>query len=185
VPKAYRNVPPGSSRTRTIRGAALMLQETGRSPRILRAMVTSPGGTTLAGLQALEARAFATVVAEGVRAATRASARARPLRRPPKEEACSSPRILLLGWPRSSTCCCGFYMWVLIARIVIRGERRSLQPDRRAIISVTEPLLYRIRRSLPSTAAASTSRRSSSLRASTFCQIFLVQSLVDLAMRLR
>jgi len=57
----------------TIRGAALMLQETGRSPEELRAMVTSPGGTTLAGLQALEARAFATVVAEGVRAATRRS----------------------------------------------------------------------------------------------------------------
>lgn len=57
----------------TIRGAAMMLQETGRSPEELRAMVTSPGGTTLAGLQALEARAFATVVADGVRAATRRS----------------------------------------------------------------------------------------------------------------
>jgi pyrroline-5-carboxylate reductase len=57
----------------TIRGAAAMLQETGRSPEDLRAMVTSPGGTTLAGLQALEARAFADVIAEGVRAATRRS----------------------------------------------------------------------------------------------------------------
>jgi pyrroline-5-carboxylate reductase len=57
----------------TIRGAAVMLQETGRSPEELRAMVTSPGGTTLAGLQALEARAFADVVAEGVVAATRRS----------------------------------------------------------------------------------------------------------------
>jgi pyrroline-5-carboxylate reductase len=54
----------------TIRGAAVMLQETGRSPEELRAMVTSPGGTTLAGLQALEAREFATIVAGGVRAAT-------------------------------------------------------------------------------------------------------------------
>jgi pyrroline-5-carboxylate reductase len=57
----------------TIRGAAVMLQETGRSPADLRAMVTSPGGTTLAGLQTLEARDFATVVADGVRAATRRS----------------------------------------------------------------------------------------------------------------
>ena len=57
----------------TIRGAAAMLQETGRSPEDLRAMVTSPGGTTLAGLQALEGRAFADVVADGVRAATRRS----------------------------------------------------------------------------------------------------------------
>ncbi len=57
----------------TIRGAAVMLQETGRSPADLRAMVTSPGGTTVAGLQALEAREFADVVAAGVRAATRRS----------------------------------------------------------------------------------------------------------------
>jgi pyrroline-5-carboxylate reductase len=57
----------------TIHGAAVMLQETGRSPADLRAMVTSPGGTTLAGLQALEAREFAGSVAEGVRAATRRS----------------------------------------------------------------------------------------------------------------
>jgi pyrroline-5-carboxylate reductase len=57
----------------TIRGAAEMLQQTGRSPEELRAMVTSPNGTTFAGLQALEARAFADVVADGVRAATRRS----------------------------------------------------------------------------------------------------------------
>jgi pyrroline-5-carboxylate reductase len=57
----------------TIVGAALMLQRTGRSPEELRAMVTSPGGTTLAGLQALDARAFAEGAAEGVIAATRRS----------------------------------------------------------------------------------------------------------------
>ena len=62
----------------TIRGAALMLQETGRSPEDLRAMVTSPGGTTLAGLQTLEARGFAETVTAGVQAATR---RARELGR--------------------------------------------------------------------------------------------------------
>lgn len=69
-------LPERTARTlayQTIRGAAVMLQETGRSPEDLRAMVTSPGGTTLAGLQALEARAFADVIAEGVRAATRRS----------------------------------------------------------------------------------------------------------------
>ena len=57
----------------TIRGAAVMLQETGRSPADLCAMVTSPGGTTLAGLQTLEAREFAGIVAACVRAATRRS----------------------------------------------------------------------------------------------------------------
>jgi pyrroline-5-carboxylate reductase len=54
----------------TIRGAAVMLQETGRSPEDLRRMVTSPGGTTLAGLHELEAHDFAGTVAGAVRAAT-------------------------------------------------------------------------------------------------------------------
>ncbi len=57
----------------TIRGAALMLQQTGQSPEELRAMVTSPGGTTLAGLQALEEAGFAAAVAGAVTAATRRS----------------------------------------------------------------------------------------------------------------
>ncbi len=39
---------------RTLAGAAKMLIETGRDPAALRADVTSPGGTTAAGLSALE-----------------------------------------------------------------------------------------------------------------------------------
>ena len=39
----------------TIIGSALMLKETGEHPAVLRAMVTSPGGTTIAALKALEA----------------------------------------------------------------------------------------------------------------------------------
>ena len=54
----------------TIRGAAVMLQETGRTPEDLRAMVSSPGGTTLAGLGALDARGFVDAVAAAVAAAT-------------------------------------------------------------------------------------------------------------------
>ncbi len=54
----------------TIRGAAAMLQETGRSPEELRAMVSSPGGTTLAGLGALDTRGFVDAVAGAVSAAT-------------------------------------------------------------------------------------------------------------------
>lgn len=57
----------------TIAGAAAMLIETGESPETLRAQVTSPGGTTLAGLEELERRGFKDAVAAGVVAATKRS----------------------------------------------------------------------------------------------------------------
>jgi pyrroline-5-carboxylate reductase len=55
----------------TIAGAAAMLQETGESPERLRAMVTSPGGTTLAGLTELDRRGFVSAVSACVEVATR------------------------------------------------------------------------------------------------------------------
>lgn len=57
----------------TIAGAAAMLLETGESPEVLRARVTSPGGTTFAGLTELERLGFKDAVASGVVAATRRS----------------------------------------------------------------------------------------------------------------
>jgi pyrroline-5-carboxylate reductase len=57
----------------TLSGAAAMLQETGESPEALRAMVTSPGGTTLAGLSELHARGFKDAIAAAVVSATRRS----------------------------------------------------------------------------------------------------------------
>ena len=57
----------------TILGAALMLQQTGKSPAELRAMVTSPGGTTFAGLGALEAGRFGATVMNAIAAAARRS----------------------------------------------------------------------------------------------------------------
>jgi pyrroline-5-carboxylate reductase len=55
----------------TITGAAAMLQETGETPQRLREMVTSPGGTTLAGLSELHQRGFVGHVTAAVIAATR------------------------------------------------------------------------------------------------------------------
>lgn len=55
----------------TLSGAAAMLQETGETPEALRAMVSSPGGTTLAGLGELERRGFRNAVTAAVVAATR------------------------------------------------------------------------------------------------------------------
>lgn len=42
----------------TIKGAALMIETTGADPAVLREQVTSPGGTTQAGLTVLRERAF-------------------------------------------------------------------------------------------------------------------------------
>ena len=57
----------------TLFGAATLWRTSGDPPDKLRAMVTSPGGTTLAGLEALEARGFARSIASAIEAAARRS----------------------------------------------------------------------------------------------------------------
>lgn len=57
----------------TVLGAAKMILETNEHPAVLRDRVTSPGGTTIAGLEALEDRAFRGATIAAVAAATRRS----------------------------------------------------------------------------------------------------------------
>lgn len=57
----------------TLLGAATLLSESGDDPARLRANVTSPGGTTAAGLRALEDRGVRAAILEAVTAATRRS----------------------------------------------------------------------------------------------------------------
>jgi pyrroline-5-carboxylate reductase len=54
-------------------GSAALLEETGESPEVLRHQVTSPGGTTAAGLRMLEARAVRAAFLEAVAAAAERS----------------------------------------------------------------------------------------------------------------
>jgi len=54
----------------TLLGAATLLAETGEDPAVLRGEVTSPAGTTAAGVRTLEARAVRSAFMEAVAAAT-------------------------------------------------------------------------------------------------------------------
>jgi pyrroline-5-carboxylate reductase len=64
--------------TQTLLGSARLLAETGDSPEALRTSITSPGGTTAAGLRVLERHCLRSAVMEAVAAA---SERARELAR--------------------------------------------------------------------------------------------------------
>lgn len=69
-------LPRDASRTlavQTLLGAARLLAESGDTAEALRAAVTSPGGTTAAGLHILESRAVRAAFADAVAAATERS----------------------------------------------------------------------------------------------------------------
>lgn len=59
--------------SQTLLGAARLLSETGDEPAALRAAVTSPGGTTAAGLQALEKAGVRAAIVDAVSAAAQRS----------------------------------------------------------------------------------------------------------------
>ncbi|MHB8731073.1 MAG: pyrroline-5-carboxylate reductase [bacterium] len=65
--------------SQTVLGAGKMLVETGDDPAVLRARVTSPGGTTMAGIEVLMEGGFLAMVGRAIARATRRSAELRGL----------------------------------------------------------------------------------------------------------
>ena len=63
----------GIETVQTVAGAAEMVSQTMMHPALLREMVTSPGGTTVAGLAELEKAGLRSAVMDAVRAATERS----------------------------------------------------------------------------------------------------------------
>jgi len=79
-----------------------------------------------------------------------------------------------------------FYFWILIARVVISWVNADpYNPIVRAIISATEPVLYRIRRALPLYGGGIDFSPLVLFAAIYFLQVFLVRSLFDLAYRMQ
>ncbi len=74
------------------------------------------------------------------------------------------------------------YMWVVIARAVLSWVNPDpYNPIVRFLYNATEPLLYRIRRAIPAVAGGLDLSPLILLLGIFFLQIFLVQSLVDVA----
>ncbi len=93
---------------------------------------------------------------------------------------------LLLGLAQVVGMLLSFYKWLLIARVVISWVNADpYNPIVRGIVSITEPVLYRIRRSLPVLAGGIDFSPIIAFMGIYFLEIFLVQTLVDLAMHMR
>jgi len=58
----------------TVLGSVKLMQESGKHPAVLRAMVTSPGGTTIAAQHILERAGFKGIIMDAIEAATNRSA---------------------------------------------------------------------------------------------------------------
>lgn len=59
--------------TQTILGSVKLLEQSQEHPAVLRSKVTSPGGTTIAGLHVLEKHGFSGIIMEAIQAATNRS----------------------------------------------------------------------------------------------------------------
>jgi len=79
-----------------------------------------------------------------------------------------------------------FYKWVLIARVIVSWVNADIyNPIVRFLYSATEPVLYRIRRTIPAIAGGIDFSPLIAILVLQFLQLFLVRSLMDMAVQLR
>ena len=71
--KSLRTATAMTLATQTVLGAARLLTQTGLHPGALKDMVSSPGGTTIAGIAALEEGGIRTTLIKAVERATQRS----------------------------------------------------------------------------------------------------------------
>ena len=92
----------------------------------------------------------------------------------------------LLGLAKVIDMLLWFYMWLIIARVIVSWVNADpYNHIVRAIVSATDPVLSRIRRSLPVFAGGIDFSPIIVFAGIYFLQIFLVQSMTDLALRMR
>lgn len=78
------------------------------------------------------------------------------------------------------------YMWLIIGRAILSWVSPDPRnPIVRFLYSATEPLLYRVRRAVPTTAGGLDLSPLVVIAAIYFLQLFLIQSLYDVAAQLR
>jgi YggT family protein len=78
------------------------------------------------------------------------------------------------------------YMWLVIGRAILSWVSPDPRnPIVRFLYSATEPLLYRVRRSIPTTAGGLDLSPLLVIAAIYFVQLFLIQSLFDVAAQMK
>ena len=171
----------------TLEGAVAMLKDTKQSPKELREMVTSPGGTTLAGLTPPRSGYLLQDRQCSSGGSHPSVPRTRTRLREEREADVYSRQSFTSSGQHSGLFTLALFLDLGHSYCPVLGQCRPIQSIVRFLSSVTDPVLYALRRLLPfPTTIGSVDLTPLLLMLFIqFLQIFLVQSLVDLSLAVR